>query len=470
MGSGIFEKKPGLWPLRTGQSHAPWAWAFLLSGPWAAKLYFEQISSVAVTFKLRAFTDLPALITAVGSFNLVFSIFVGASCNYASDRVWTRWGRRKPFLILGWTTIAVGCLILPEITTLAGLVVMLFFYELLRDVDAPFESLINEVVPPKQRGRAQAILTFMREATKVLFFAVLIGQWDAAYQLPLFGPVSGHHVVFWSGTLIALGATAFIGWGVKETPPASPPPPPPRVTVMVARKMMREFLHNVFGEHQWRAIYAVAFAQMFFWIGFGNLTPLLFTDEWGFSKQTYGNIIALGSPFVLLVCLPLSGWLTDRIDRLNLFKILTVSLTLCHAIFYLYLKLRSDNGAPSLAAVSTYWLSYTGIGSIGTVCTVSMMFDFVPRDRLGTVSSGIGITRGVATILFNNGIGIWIMTWSSRFGAADRYDYESGFIYLIFCGVIACGVAFWFARQVDTGRLIKLGVLEADNVENQRPP
>ena len=118
--------KSSLWPIRTGQPHAPWLWVFLLSVPWSAKLYFEQISNVAITFKLHEFTTVPAVITAVGSFNLVFNIFVGASCNYASDRVWTRWGRRKPFLMVGWGTIAVGCLILPQLETLWLLIAVLF--------------------------------------------------------------------------------------------------------------------------------------------------------------------------------------------------------------------------------------------------------------------------------------------------------------------------------------------------------
>ncbi|HUG12082.1 MAG TPA: MFS transporter [Opitutaceae bacterium] len=456
--------RSSLWPIRTGQSHAPWLWVFLLSGPWAAKLYFEQISNVAITFKLREFTSTPAIITAVGSFNLVFNILVGASCNYSSDRIWTRWGRRKPFLMFGWGTIAVGCLILPEINTLWLLIAALFFYEMLRDMDNPCEALINEVVPPKQRGRSQAILTFMREAMKVLFFAVLIGRWDETYELPFLGTIMGDKVVFWTGTLIALGAMAFVWFGIEETPPAHRPPPRPPLTFAFVGGAVRKFVRDVFGQRQWRAIYAVAVAQMIFWIGFGSLTPLLFTEEWGFSKQTYGNIIAMGSPFVLFVCLPIGGWIADRMDRLTLFKSLAFGVTACHLVFFIYLKLRGGTGSPPLAVVLAYWLLHTGIGSVGVVCTVSMMFDFVPRDRLGTVSSGIGITRGVASIVVNNGIGLWITGWSQLSGNPETagYDYESGFIYLIFCGVAATSVAFWFARQVNAGRLIKHGVIEAE--------
>ena len=65
-------------------------------------------------------------------------------------------------------------------------------------------------------------------------------------------------------------------------------------------------------------------------------------------------------------------------------------------------------------------------------------------------------------ILINNGIGFWIWGYSRATGhAADHYDYEIGFVYLIVCGIIATWVAYWFSRQVNSGRLIKHGVLEA---------
>lgn len=453
-----------LWPIRTGRSAAPWLWVLLMSVPWSAKLYFEQISQVAITFKLREFTAVPAVITLVGSFNLLFNIFVGATCNYSSDRVWTRHGRRKPFLMVGWGTIAVGCLLLPQISTFWLLITLLFLYEMLRDVDSPCEALINEVVPPPQRGRSQAIMTFMRESLKVVFFAVLIGRWDEIYHLPVLGEVTGDRMVFWAGTVIALGTMAFVWFGVVETPPAQPPPPRPPFTATRIWTLVRGFVVDVFGQRQWLSIYTVAIAQTIFWTGFGSLTPLLFTEEWGFPKQTYGNIIALGSPFVLFVCLPLGGWIADRFDRPRLFRLLAVAVTTCHALFYTYLKLRDGDGPPPQPAVLTYWLLHTGIGSVGVVCTVSMMFDFVPRGSLGTVGSGIGITRGIVSIFVSNGIGLWITyVWPWLTGApAAHYDYESGFIYLIFCGILASTVAFWFARQVRRGRLVKHGVIEAE--------
>ncbi|HUG10303.1 MAG TPA: MFS transporter [Opitutaceae bacterium] len=458
--------KTSLWPIRTGQRQAPWLWIGLMTGPWAAKLFFEQISTIAITFKLREFVSAPLIITLVASFNLMFNIFVGATCNYTSDRIWTRWGRRKPFLLAGWSAIAVGCIILPEIDTLWLLVGTLFLYEMLRDADNPYESLVNEVVPPHQRGRSTAALTFARQMMLAFFFAILIGRWDDSFALPGIGSFTGEHAIFWIGAVLALCSMAFVGFGIKETPPRDLPGQRPRLNPAFLMKALGNFLREVFGQRQWLTLYGIALAQMIFWIGFGSLAPLLFTEQWGFSKQTYGNVIAISTSASMFFFLPLGGWLADRLNRIVMFELLAAILTAIHFFFFVFLKLRSGDGPPSQTSVIIYWVVQNGVGSVGVVCTVSMMFDFVPRDRLGTVCSGIGITRGVVNIFINNGIGLWItgvtfLGISTDLGNSTAYDYESGFLYLALLGVLATAVSFWFARQVNTGRIQKLGMMEA---------
>jgi MFS family permease len=456
---------PKHWPIRTGERRAPWTWVGLIALPWASMLYLEQLSIVAMGFKLREFISTPVLITLIGSFNLIFNILVGAGCNYASDRIWTPHGRRKPFLIAGWTIAALGCLALPGVENLWVLVLLVFFYEMLRDVATPYESLCNEVVPPHQRGRANATFTFVRQATIAFFFAVMIGQWDNVYALPWNMVVSGEQLVFWTGSVMTFATVAFVGFGIRESRPAMVSPPMSPRTLAQSAQLLRDFFRDVFGNRQWRALYAVAIAQTIFWIDFGSLAPLLYTEQWTFSKQTYGHLLALSTVATLFVFLPLGGWLADRIDRLRLFQILAMAMTMIHLLFYLFITFAADNAPPSFAAVLTFKLISTGIGTLGTVCSVSLMFDFVPRDRLGTVLSGVGITRGFASILIYNGVGLWITLpgwWSAPapVGGEIQYDYASGYLYLVLCGVLATLVAFWFGRETRSGRLVPLGVME----------
>lgn len=462
------EGRAPLWPIRTRVAHAPWRWVAMLCLPWSAMIYIEQLSNVAITFKLREFVSAPLLITLLGSFNLLFNVFVGATCNYASDRVWTPLGRRKPFLLAGWAAIAVGCVVLPEIGTLWLLVGLLFLYEMLRDAATPYESLCNEVVPPHQRGRANAAFTFARNGMIAVFFYFLIGRWDDVIELPGLGAVSGQHLVFWTGAALALAVMAFLHWGVRETPPPNLPAPWPRPTARVVAGAIRGFLRDVFGNRTWRALFAVAVAQMIFWIDFGSLAPLLYTEQWGFEKQTYGNLLALATLATLFVFLPVGGWLADRADRVTMFKLFAAAMTLNHLALFLYVKLVAEGGVPAFNAVLAFKLVGTGVGTIGTVCSVSLIFDYVPRDRLGTVLAGVGIVRGLAQLAINNGIGAWVtlLAWlGHRATAPDGttgYDYASGYLYLVACGLLATAVAFWFGRQTQSGELVKQGVLEAE--------
>ncbi len=457
----------GWWPIRTGQNRVPWGWVALLSLPWASMVYFDLISNVAMTFKLREFVAVPLLLTLVGSFNQIFNIAVGATCNYASDRIWTPWGRRKPFLLLGWAVVMVGCLLVPAINDFALIVALLFFYEMLRDLATPYESLCNEVVPPAQRGRANAAYTFARQGIMAVFFAVMVGQWDRVYHLPGGWVLTGEQVLFGSGAVVAL-LTIWLVSRVREVPPAVLPARPARPTWAQLRGQVRAFGREVFGQRQWLWLYGVALAQMVFWTDFGSLAPLLYTEQWGFSKQAYGNVLALASGVTLVLFLPLGGWLADRGDRLRLFRWMAAAMMLNHAAFFLYLKLLAG-GAPSLVEVTVFKLIGTGVGTVGTVVSVALMFDFVPRNRLGTVLAGIGLTRGLGALVVNNGIGFWVtaaawLTPRAAEATAPRvYDYTLGYAYLALCGA----AAWWFARRF--GRVAESGTLVRHGMEDLPP-
>ena len=458
--------KSALWPIRTRQPRVPWSWVAMMSLPWATLLYLEMLSNVAVTFKVREFVSVPVLITLLGSFNLFFSVFVGSACNYASDRIWTPFGRRKPFLLAGWSAAALGCLVLPEVSTLWLLVALVFLHELLRDLATPYESLCNEVVPPSQRGRANAAFTFARNGMIAFFFAVMVGRWDETYALPGGVTVSGQQVVFWTGSLLAAATVWFILRGIQEVrPPAAATAPAGRPGVVAA---VGGFLRDIFGDRQWLALYAVGIAQQIFWLDFGSLAPLLYTEQWGFTKQAYGNVLAIATGATLCVFLPLGGWLADRLDRIRLFVGLAAAMTLCHLLFFLYLKLVAPADQPSFHAVLAFRLISTGLGTVGTIASVSLMFDYVPRDRLGTVLAGVAMTRNLSSLLINNGVGLWVtaLAWlfpRERAANGDiRYDYASGYLYLALCGAAAVVIAAWFARQPRAGHLVKLGALEAE--------
>lgn len=455
--------------IRTRERRVPWTWVALVSLPWASMNYFEQISNVGLMFKLHEFVTVPLVITLAGSLNQVFNIAVGSFCCYASDHIWTPMGRRKPFLIVGWATVAIGCLLFPGVGHLGWFLSLLFFYELLRDLTSPYGALCYEIVPPPQRGRANAAFNFARNGMSAVFFGVLIGRWDDSYALPWGGHLSGQEIIFWTGSLIAGLTVVFVVFFVHEE---HPQPLPPAAAGLVAQgnaQGFRSFLRNVFVNRQWRALYVISAAQIIFWIDLGNLSPFLYTQQWGFSKQAYGYILAVTTVSGLFVFLPLGGWLIDRFNRLRLFQALTAAMTVKLFLFYLFIALMAPASGPSFQTVLIFKLVGTGIGTIGVATSSALIFDYVPRNSMGTVTAGISIVRGVVSILVNAGIGVWVTlpVWLSTPDLPDKsaanYNYAGGYLYLALCGCAATLAVRWFARQDHHGHLLKLGTLETRN-------
>jgi Na+/melibiose symporter-like transporter len=419
----------------------------------------EQINSTAVTFKVRPMVDSPLWITFITSFNLIFAVIIGATANYASDRLWTRWGRRRPFIIVGQAAMFIGLLLLPLTHSLGPLIVIMLCWDILRDLNTPFEPLLNEVVPPQQRGRSAAMGKIFRTVATAFFFGVMIVQYDRVYSLPYGITLTGEHLTFWVGALFALYTLLLMVFCVKET---ALPANSPQSEWRGLKPAIRGYFTDVFGDAQWRALYWVALAMAIFWLGLGSLGALLQTEQFGYSKSVYGYVVAFGTPFNILLFLPLGGWLADKIDRMLIFKAGAIVTAILHLSFYYYARYLSPNGIPSVTALVIFGLITTGATTVAAMAANPLIFDFVPRDKLGTVSSGIGAVRGAALVLVNNGTGLWVTLWSKEYAPKGKFDYLSGYLYLTILALIGTAVVLWFERQVLAGRFVKYGRQEHD--------
>ncbi len=83
-----------------------------------------------------------------------------------SDRVRTRWGRRRPFLIVGTLLCALSLLVMAHLQatrlTLLPCVIVFLLIELTSNIaTAPYSALIPDVVPRAQRGAASGWMGLM---------------------------------------------------------------------------------------------------------------------------------------------------------------------------------------------------------------------------------------------------------------------------------------------------------------------
>ena len=115
-------------PILTQEKHIRRWWIVLINVSWFISLYTMFVLGAVLPFTLRRFTDDTRVIALVTSVGLWFGIVLGPIVNYTSDRIWTRLGRRRPFMMVAacGSLLATLCIPLaPALTPLILLVVVL---------------------------------------------------------------------------------------------------------------------------------------------------------------------------------------------------------------------------------------------------------------------------------------------------------------------------------------------------------
>jgi len=149
--------------IETRSTRIPWAWVLWMSLPVGVFAFVEKCSGTALIFTMRKFIADPALITLLASVNITFNFLVAPLVAWKSDRLRTRWGRRKPFIVAGLLLLVPALVALPLATSLWTLIPVILLYQFAVDFGftGPWSPLYYEIVPPPQRGRAVAINRLM---------------------------------------------------------------------------------------------------------------------------------------------------------------------------------------------------------------------------------------------------------------------------------------------------------------------
>ncbi|MCX7014068.1 MAG: hypothetical protein NTW86_16195, partial [Candidatus Sumerlaeota bacterium] len=294
----------------TQQKRIPWSWVVLMVLPMFGNQFVEHCSGAPLTFTLSKFVSNPLLIQFVLSINIICNFMVAPFIAYQSDRIWTRWGRRKPFIIGGWIGLIASLILTPLAPNFWTLAIVVVAYQFFEDIafTGPWAPLYNEVVPLPQRGRAQAGISFLQQCTTLYFNFILIGQFDEVYaffvKLPVLGQklvmFNGEKLIYWLAAALVIVMAFHVGLNMKETPVHSP--------VLGERFSIFRFLKSVFGERQWLLIYILIFAQISLNTGLGPMGTLMTTLQFGYSKTQLGEIGGWVTIARMLVVIPLAGY------------------------------------------------------------------------------------------------------------------------------------------------------------------
>jgi len=146
---------------------------------------WNSLHSIILPLRLLDFVDESTKNTYLGFLTfvgLVLAMLVQPIAGTVSDQSNFRWGRRRPFILLG--TIAT-IMLLPGISLAESSIVLFFFYCLLQistnAAQGPFQAFIPDHVPEKKRGLASGVKSMM-EIIGGITVVRLIGYFMSRYS------------------------------------------------------------------------------------------------------------------------------------------------------------------------------------------------------------------------------------------------------------------------------------------------
>lgn len=442
----------------THQKQVPYTWMIALSLPWAVSAYTETISGAPLTFTMDKYIKNPMGITALSGINTLFNFLVGVFAAYFSDRIWTRFGRRKPFLIASWIGAGFAMLLLPIAPSLVTLIFAVVVYQFCIDLGRPWEPLFNEIVPPHQRGRATMFRMMLVYGFAFVFWTFIFGQFRNPNAFGL--GISGEQLIYGSGTVVVFGAVLFITFFVKETiPPSGLPLKEP----FDLRKMFRD----MFSERQAWFVYLLYCAPVIAGAASGSMMDLYRRNQLGLTEEFMGRSYGVGIPFQIFLMTPLCGYLADKFPRMLLFRIGILGPALVNiGFFYLYVRYVADYNLDFWPY--TLWGMFGALwGTMLAVIWGPITFDYIPERRLGTYMGGIATVTGLLGFGLGTFSGAWVTGITAVFGTRGKseYDYSSVYILSLVLSFIAIGMTVLFSYGVK-----RRWVVRAEDYVYDEPP
>lgn len=388
----------------TCRKHAPFNWLFSAATTGAIFMYMYSAMSGAFLFSLKKFLDNPAGLTFILSVPTLLHMAFAPYVNFMSDRIWTRYGRRKPFALAGWIVAMLAMIAMPLMPNFWLLIVAYLAYQVALDLRGPMEPLNNEIVPPWQRGRFAAISQWMANLGGMGFTFLALGRFDDK-QFYLGMPLGGETAIYWTAAVALLIVILFIALGIREIDPKS--------DVRGEKFSMKIFFTSILNKNLF-PVYFLIFGSAMMTAGLGTMGALLYTDQWQFTKQEMGNNNLVGG-LINMVLIVFLGIFADRMNRLKSYQILMVLTVLVNFSFYLYVNFFLYDRRPILLELIMFGETLSIIGILIGMTYGPMVYDYVPRNEMGTYMAGSSLLNRITGLVTLNGAGLFIWGYAALF-------------------------------------------------------
>ena len=237
----------------------------------------------------------------------IFAVLVPPLVGFYSDRLSTRWGRRRPVMVLGVAGDLLGLAVMMTAHSLAQLAVGYLAIQLFANAaGAAYAGMIPDVVPDEEFGRASGYLSAM-------FTLGGLAGVSASLALAAVHQVLLTYVVIGLVVVVTLLPVLWVARG--EHPPPSSPRTRGEVRSGGLDRTLRDFLRPLAqGDFAWvvftrlmmtaATVVVYYFLSPFFREVVGVPNPDVFTSEWLLV------VFVAGIPFGFL-----GGQLSDRLGR-----------------------------------------------------------------------------------------------------------------------------------------------------------
>ena len=390
----------------TCKKEIPRRWTIFAILPWASFTFNSAVVGVAFLFSLKKFIENPAGLTFILSLPGLLALFISPVASFLSDRIWTRVGRRKPFVIASWTGMLLAMILMPLAPNFWCLLAAFMLYHFAYDFNSPMEPLKQEIIPPHERGWATGAMQWCSNLATMVFYFIMLGRFDDVSFLAGF-PLDGEAIIYWSAALMLLVLLLLIMLGIREIDQKS--------SIRGQRLTLHTFVGGLLDRELW-PVYLLVFgnACMNFGSGLGALSNLLYTDQWGYSKQEMGVNVAVGGVINIFII----GLLTAFADRLNRMKayqtVLCLSLV-ANIAYYGYVEFVLPDKRPSLVEIIVFGECLSILGILTALLYIPLVYDYVRRNRMGTYAAGASIVTRLTLLITLNGVGLFVTGYATLF-------------------------------------------------------
>jgi Na+/melibiose symporter-like transporter len=319
-------------------------------------------------------------------FNLLIHPWVGA----CSDRTWNRWGRRKPWIMMGVPLATLGFVLIPVARSVSMIAVAIIVFNVGRAVFVPpVIAWLGDLYPAAQRSQANSAFSLVSGVAAVIVLLVAGALFEHVGRTAPFG--------FTAMVLVILIVPGLL-WVREPAPEHSGVPPVPGL-----RTIFYTILAS--GQRHWVWILLVLFFS-----GLG--VSIADTGASSFAVfelgMTLGDASAVRviSVIAFIVCALPSGMLASRIGRKHTVGLGLLIVMITYGFTYLLVV------TPAMYAVA---LCCAGIGgALVLVNILPLVFDVWYERFIGAFTGLAGVPAQLAAVVGPSVAGIIVEAVGSQ--------------------------------------------------------